>query len=284
MGFCDGDAEGGGEFCEFVEQTLGFRLFAAVEVCADEQRAFHHFRFIPDFKHGWNVGAGAVLVQRGDAGGGERGLWWGVGDGARSGVVGLPAAAEGFDEGDGGGEPAGGGSDEGAAGGEFFLLGVGDFEEVDETVAVAFEGKGGVAGGGIGAGALLLFDEAGAGLGGEGVFDFADGGEDGLTPVCGGFGVAGFGGGDAGIVGPAGEDGEVEFGAEGEGAAALGEEIGKCEAFEAETAVEFEGREGLADGDADVGAAGGERAFGFGDVGALAKERGGGVEGRFGDL
>jgi hypothetical protein len=55
------------------------------------------------------------------------------------GVVGLPAAAEGFDEGDGGGEPAGGGSDEGAAGGEFFLLGVGDFEEVDETVAVAFE-------------------------------------------------------------------------------------------------------------------------------------------------
>ena len=137
----------------------------------------------------------------------------------------LPAAAEGFDEGDGGGETAGGGFDEDAACGEFFLLGVGDFEEVDETVAVAFEGEGGVAGGGVGAGALLLFDESGAGLGGEGVFDFADGGDDGLTPVCGGLGVAGFGGRDAGIVGTAGEDGEAELGAEGKGAAALGEEI-----------------------------------------------------------
>jgi hypothetical protein len=57
----------------------------------------------------------------------------------------LPAAAEGFDEGDGGGETTGGGFDEGAACGEFFLLGVGDFEEVDETVAVAFEGEGGIA-------------------------------------------------------------------------------------------------------------------------------------------
>jgi hypothetical protein len=200
------------------------------------------------------------------------------------GGVGLPAAAEGFDEGDGGGEPAGGGSDEGAAGGEFFLLGVGDFEEVDETVAVAFEGKGGVAGGGIGAGALLLFDESGAGLGGEGVFDFADDRDDGLTPDCGGFRVTCFGGCDAGVGGAAGEDREVEFGPEGEGAAALGEEIGECEAFEAETAVEFQGWEGLADGDADVGVAGGEGAFGFGDVGTLAEERGWGVEGRFGDV
>ena len=105
------------------------------------------------------------------------------------------------------------------------LLGVGDFEEVEETVAVACERKSGLAGGCFGAGALLLFAEAGAGLGGPGVLDFAHGGDDDLALVCSGFGVAGFGARDAGVGSAAGEDGEVKFGAEGEGAAALGAEM-----------------------------------------------------------
>ena len=180
----------------------------------------------------------------------------------------VPAAAEGADELDGGGELAGVEVGGGALVGEQGALGGEDFEVAGGSALIALVGDvEGVLGGGDGValGGGLLLEDAEVG---ELVFDFVECAEDG-----------GFVGGGLGLVAVAGFAGEgvaaagvkEELGglcAEGpEGAGALNP-CGGLEALEAAGCAEGDGGVIGADGDADLGVGGGDAALGGGDVGA----------------